>query len=201
MTSLALTCTSKLQDPSYLFTAYLWLFQATTEQTTFVALFLYRLKANPKILRPMLRVASIQSLAFKTASMVGTCFVWIKWQRQATASVPHAFDVLFWITSVRRRCGNRTSCGPWATTSRTGTRSRRSRSTSIPRTARLMSKASKSQAKTTPDTRAVLPVAVWRSKPRLILSPRNRAVLYRSLQRSRHCPYNRSHMQSHVFAV
>ncbi|GAA5988581.1 hypothetical protein JCM11641_004609 [Rhodosporidiobolus odoratus] len=43
----------------------IWLFQATTEQSIFIGLLMYRLKYNPKIVRAVLRFAAIQSFLVK----------------------------------------------------------------------------------------------------------------------------------------
>ncbi|CEH19546.1 hypothetical protein CBOM_06857 [Ceraceosorus bombacis] len=98
--SLAIVLLSKLSDPSFVLTGLLWLFQATTEQTTFVALFMYRLQVSPRILRPMFRVASVQSLVFKMASIAGTIFVWVKWQLHGNGDLYTAYSVIFWIATI-----------------------------------------------------------------------------------------------------
>ncbi|GAK67468.1 uncharacterized protein PAN0_018d5696 [Moesziomyces antarcticus] len=95
--SLALVMCERLQDPSYVITGLLWIFQATTEQTTFVALFMYRLKAPARMLRTVFRIAAVQSIVFKFASIAGTIWMWIKFQRRADGQLYTAWDALYWI--------------------------------------------------------------------------------------------------------
>jgi hypothetical protein len=92
----------KTQDPSFILTGTLWLFQATTEQLTFVALFGYRLEWHPKILRPMLQFAAIQSLLVKMASVVACIVIWFKYQKdeQVLPSYNRAWDVIIWIAAI-----------------------------------------------------------------------------------------------------
>lgn len=98
--SLALVMCERLQDPSYVITGLLWIFQATTEQTTFVALFMYRLKAPARMLRTVFRIAAVQSIVFKFASIAGTIWMWIKFQRKADGQLYTAWDALYWICTV-----------------------------------------------------------------------------------------------------
>ncbi|PWN98626.1 hypothetical protein FA09DRAFT_338468 [Tilletiopsis washingtonensis] len=98
--SLAMTLVYTERDPSFALTGWLWLFQATTEQLTFVSLFLYRLKINPRTLRILFRVSAVQAFACKAASIAGTVYVWAKWQRTATGSRYRAFDVIFFVATV-----------------------------------------------------------------------------------------------------
>lgn len=97
--SLSLVMLERLQDPSFALTGLLWIFQATTEQTCFVALFLYRLEAPVKVLRPLFRISAIQSLVFKFASIGGTVFVWAKYQRGGQSELSHAWTALFWTST------------------------------------------------------------------------------------------------------
>ena len=92
----------KTQDPSFVITGSLWLFQATTEQLTFVALFGYRLEWAPRVLRPMLRIAAVQSLLVKIASIGACIFVWFKYQKssEVVPTYNHAWDVVIWIAAL-----------------------------------------------------------------------------------------------------
>ncbi len=98
--SLSIVMLERLQDPSYALTALLWMYQATTEQTCFIALFLYRLSAPVKLLRPMFRISAVQSLVFKFASIAGTVYVWAKYQRKAHGELSKAWDGLFWTCTI-----------------------------------------------------------------------------------------------------
>lgn len=98
--SLALVMLERLQDPSFALTSVLWMYQATTEQTSFLALFMYRLSVPAKTLRPLFRISAIQSLVFKFASIGGTVFVWSKYQRQGEGDLYRAWDGLFWVCTV-----------------------------------------------------------------------------------------------------
>ncbi|GAA5861434.1 hypothetical protein JCM1840_005368 [Sporobolomyces johnsonii] len=51
--------------PATITIGVIWLFQATTEQSVFVGLLMYRLKYNPKIVRQVLRFAAVQSFFVK----------------------------------------------------------------------------------------------------------------------------------------
>ncbi|KAF6767200.1 hypothetical protein PSEUBRA_003218 [Kalmanozyma brasiliensis GHG001] len=97
--SLSLVMLEKLQDPSFALTGLLWIFQATTEQTCFVALFMYRLSEPVKVLRPLFCVSAVQSLVFKFASIGGTVWVWATYQRHGTSELSHAWTALFWTST------------------------------------------------------------------------------------------------------
>ena len=98
--SLSLVMLERLQDPSFALTGLLWIFQATTEQTVFLALFMYRLSAPAKTLRPLFRASAVQSLVFKFASIAGTVWVWIKYQRQGQGELYRAWDALYWTCTI-----------------------------------------------------------------------------------------------------
>ncbi|KAJ1024106.1 hypothetical protein NDA16_002945 [Ustilago loliicola] len=98
--SLSFVMLERLQDPSFALTGLLWIFQATTEQTVFLSLFLYRLSAPVKVLKPLFKVSAVQSLLFKFASIGGTVWVWIKYQRKGDAELERAWDGLFWICTI-----------------------------------------------------------------------------------------------------
>lgn len=98
--SLSLVMLERQQDPSFALTGLLWIYQATTEQTCFVALFLYRLSAPVKVLRPMFRISAVQSLVFKFASIGGTIWVWAKYQRPSQGELSRAWDGLYWTCTV-----------------------------------------------------------------------------------------------------
>ncbi|SNX87762.1 uncharacterized protein MEPE_06473 [Melanopsichium pennsylvanicum] len=98
--SLSLVMLERLSDPSYALTGLLWIFQATTEQTVFAALFMYRLSAPVRILGPLFGFSAIQSLVFKFASIAATIWVWVKYQKPASAPLYYAWDALYWICTV-----------------------------------------------------------------------------------------------------
>ncbi|KAJ9475838.1 hypothetical protein PHBOTO_005917 [Pseudozyma hubeiensis] len=98
--SLSLVMLERQQDPSFAITGLLWIFQATTEQTVFVALFMYRLEAPVKVLRPLFRASAVQSLVFKFASIGGTVWVWIKYQRHSQGELARAWDGLYWVCTI-----------------------------------------------------------------------------------------------------
>ncbi|KAK0463113.1 uncharacterized protein EV420DRAFT_1639197 [Desarmillaria tabescens] len=54
----------------------LWLFQATTEQSIFIGLLLYRLKYPRRIVEPMLKFAAVQSFVCKTVFLVWLLVWW-----------------------------------------------------------------------------------------------------------------------------
>ncbi|SJL08431.1 uncharacterized protein ARMOST_11795 [Armillaria ostoyae] len=69
----------------------LWLFQATTEQSIFIGLLLYRLKYPRRIVEPTLKFAAVQSFVCKTAFLV-----WLLvWWGLKLAKYHKDFDIAF----------------------------------------------------------------------------------------------------------
>lgn len=101
-TSFVIILLDKTSDPSFILSGSLWLFQATTEQLTFIALFGYRLEWQPRILRPLLKIASIQSMIIKTTSIIACIYIWFKFQKQEiiSASYNHGWDVVLWMAAL-----------------------------------------------------------------------------------------------------
>ncbi|KAJ4490566.1 hypothetical protein J3R30DRAFT_3694241 [Lentinula aciculospora] len=62
---LLLSVLSYTRHPALMGAGNIWLFQATTEQSVFVGLLMYRLDCSPKLTRNVLYFAAIQSLVFK----------------------------------------------------------------------------------------------------------------------------------------
>jgi len=109
ISSFILIMLDRTNDPSFILTGNLWLFQATAEQTTFVALFMYRIFSPAKIVRTLLYISSLQSLIVKMASTVGTIYVFARWQINAhykdinpniDGKLQITWQVLFWIAIV-----------------------------------------------------------------------------------------------------
>jgi hypothetical protein len=92
----------KTHDPSLFLTANLWLFQATTEQVTFLALFGYRLNWSPRLLRPLLRFTSIQTLVLKMVSVIAIVYVWFTFQKDIKDKDGYAvaYDVVIWLATI-----------------------------------------------------------------------------------------------------
>lgn len=90
----------RTRDPSFVLSGLIWVFQATTEQTTFIALAGYRLKWSPSIVRLLLRISAVQSLVFKLAAIAGSTYVWGKWQSSETSSYGIANSIVIWIVTV-----------------------------------------------------------------------------------------------------
>ncbi|KAJ3999701.1 hypothetical protein F5050DRAFT_879378 [Lentinula boryana] len=62
---LILSVLARTGHPALIAAGEIWLFQATTEQTVFIGLFMYRLRAPLRWTRDMLRFGAIQSFLFK----------------------------------------------------------------------------------------------------------------------------------------
>lgn len=100
--AIILTCVmlERTQDPSFLSTAIVWLFQATTEQTTFVSLIMYRLRFRPDIVTKWLYFSAVQTLACKFASSI-YLFVWLGLkQRQDTSQLGLAWSAILVIAVI-----------------------------------------------------------------------------------------------------
>ncbi|KAK0478774.1 hypothetical protein IW261DRAFT_186261 [Armillaria novae-zelandiae] len=69
----------------------LWLFQATTEQSIFIGLFLYRLKYPKRVVQPVLKFAAVQSFICKMGFLV-----WLLvWWGSKLAKYHKDFDIAF----------------------------------------------------------------------------------------------------------
>ncbi|WVF70462.1 hypothetical protein IAT40_005252 [Kwoniella sp. CBS 6097] len=74
--SFTVTVFEYTQSMTYLISAVIWLFQATTEQPTFLGLLGYRLDWNAKTVSRILKFASVQTFVLKSASAIGLMVYW-----------------------------------------------------------------------------------------------------------------------------
>ncbi|CEH16947.1 hypothetical protein CBOM_03029 [Ceraceosorus bombacis] len=99
--SFTIILVDRRHDPAYLCCGLAWLFQATTEQTTFIGLFMYRMcPSRPRMVRHWLHFAAIQGLIAKLAATGLTLWVWAKWQRFDSTAIGRAYTVILWIAMV-----------------------------------------------------------------------------------------------------
>ncbi|PRP75987.1 hypothetical protein PROFUN_01703 [Planoprotostelium fungivorum] len=93
-----------LEDPSFISTGAAWLLQATTEQTTFVALFMYRMKIHMRWVQRLLYISALQSLLFKMFSTALTTYYWAQYQRFPESSTKPAtvwaWNFMFWTATL-----------------------------------------------------------------------------------------------------
>ncbi|GFZ50808.1 hypothetical protein JCM24511_08566 [Saitozyma sp. JCM 24511] len=88
------------QSPAIGSTAIIWLFQATTEQATFVGLLGYRMRWDPRKTSLLLKIAALQTLVVKCASAVGVLVSWGVTERQYHGPVSIGWSVIVWTLSV-----------------------------------------------------------------------------------------------------
>ncbi|KAK8865951.1 hypothetical protein IAR55_001100 [Kwoniella newhampshirensis] len=88
------------QSMTYLISAVVWLFQATTEQLTFVALIGYRLDWDGRVVGRMLKIAAIQTFVFKSASAIGLIVYWGLHQDYTYRSVDKAWTAMVFIIAM-----------------------------------------------------------------------------------------------------
>ncbi|WVR05902.1 hypothetical protein IAU60_002928 [Kwoniella sp. DSM 27419] len=98
--SLGVTTVEMTQNPRYMLSCVLWLFQATTEQPTFVGLMGYRLGWNKRIVAQILKISSIQTFVFKAASAIAILVYWGVHQRRQFGPIDTVWTVFVWIISI-----------------------------------------------------------------------------------------------------
>ncbi|KAK4688064.1 hypothetical protein P7C73_g2064, partial [Tremellales sp. Uapishka_1] len=88
--SFTVTCFEYTEDPSFIGSAVIWLFQATTEQPTFVGL----LGSN------ILKFAAIQTFVVKTASAIGIIVYWGVYQNRTYQPIDKAWTAMVFIIAI-----------------------------------------------------------------------------------------------------
>ncbi|WRT64160.1 uncharacterized protein IL334_001089 [Kwoniella shivajii] len=98
--SFTVTVFEYTQSMTYLISAVIWLFQATTEQPTFIGLLGYRLDWDPRAVSIILKVAAIQTSIFKSASAIGLMVYWGIHQNYAYRSMDKAWTAMVFIIAI-----------------------------------------------------------------------------------------------------
>ncbi|WWC58717.1 uncharacterized protein I303_101261 [Kwoniella dejecticola CBS 10117] len=98
--SFTVTVFEYTQSMSYLCSAIIWLFQATTEQPTFVGLLGYRLEWNPRTVSKILKIASLQTFILKSASAIALIAYWGVHQNYSYNSVDRAWTAMVFIIAI-----------------------------------------------------------------------------------------------------
>ncbi|WVF70458.1 hypothetical protein IAT40_005248 [Kwoniella sp. CBS 6097] len=98
--SLGVTTLEYTQNPCYMLSGIIWLFQATTEQPTFIGLMGYRLKWRKETVAWILKVSSIQTFVFKAASALALLVYWGLHQNYTYRSMDIAWTVFVWIIAI-----------------------------------------------------------------------------------------------------
>jgi hypothetical protein len=104
LTIFATACTISLievtQSTTFLKAAFIWLFQATTEQPIFVGLMGYRLGWNARAMGHTLKAAALQAWVCKSISAIALLILWGIEQRFTFRAINYAWSALLWITCV-----------------------------------------------------------------------------------------------------
>ncbi|OCF34054.1 hypothetical protein I316_04401 [Kwoniella heveanensis BCC8398] len=98
--SLGVTTLEYTQNPCYMLSGIVWLFQATTEQPTFVGLMGYRLKWRKETVAWILKISSIQTFVFKAASAVALLVYWGLHQNYTYRSMDIVWTAFVWIIAI-----------------------------------------------------------------------------------------------------
>nr|XP_019015063.1 uncharacterized protein I206_01151 [Kwoniella pini CBS 10737]OCF53844.1 hypothetical protein I206_01151 [Kwoniella pini CBS 10737] len=98
--SFTVTVFEYTQSMSYLCSAIIWLFQATTEQPTFIGLLGYRLDWEPRTVSRILKIASLQTFIFKSASAIALIAYWGVHQNYSYNSVDRAWTAMVFIIAI-----------------------------------------------------------------------------------------------------
>ena len=85
---------------TFMLSGVIWLCQATTEQPTFLGLYMYRMARPSPFVANLLRVAAVQTLIFKVASAVGVIVVWTIHQKTVFQSIDAAWSAMVFTISV-----------------------------------------------------------------------------------------------------
>ncbi|WVQ82767.1 hypothetical protein IAT38_004899 [Cryptococcus sp. DSM 104549] len=98
--SITVTMFEYTQSMSYLVSAVIWLFQATTEQPTFFGLLGYRLGWNEKSVAWLLKFAALQTFVLKSASAIALIAYWGIHQNYSYNSMDRAWTAVVFIIAV-----------------------------------------------------------------------------------------------------
>ncbi|WWC58712.1 uncharacterized protein I303_101256 [Kwoniella dejecticola CBS 10117] len=98
--SLGVTTMEYTQNPTFMLSGIIWLFQATTEQPTFVGLMGYRLKWKKETVAIILKVSAIQTFVFKAASATALLVYWALHQRFNYNSIDYVWSIFVWIIAI-----------------------------------------------------------------------------------------------------
>ncbi|KAJ7496695.1 hypothetical protein FB451DRAFT_1208433 [Mycena latifolia] len=96
---LIIVALQETQHPALGVLALLWIFHATTEQSLFIALIMYRLRYSKSLVQGFLYFSAVQSFLFKFAVSI-YLYVWwgVKLARNHEKAIDVAFSVLFFLT-------------------------------------------------------------------------------------------------------
>nr|XP_019049243.1 hypothetical protein I302_03024 [Kwoniella bestiolae CBS 10118]OCF28173.1 hypothetical protein I302_03024 [Kwoniella bestiolae CBS 10118] len=98
--SLGVTTNEYTQNPTFMLSGIIWLFQATTEQPTFIGLMGYRLKWKKETVALILKISSIQTFVFKAASALALLVYWGLHQNFNYNSIDLVWSVFVWIIAI-----------------------------------------------------------------------------------------------------
>ncbi|WWC86258.1 uncharacterized protein L201_001131 [Kwoniella dendrophila CBS 6074] len=98
--SLGVTAVEYTQNPTYMLSGLIWLFQATTEQPTFIGLIGYRLKWKKETVAIILKVSAIQTFVFKAASALALLIYWGLHQNFHYNSIDYVWSIFVWIIAI-----------------------------------------------------------------------------------------------------
>ncbi|WVQ97456.1 hypothetical protein IAU59_004569 [Kwoniella sp. CBS 9459] len=98
--SLGVTTLEYTQNPCYMLSGIIWLFQATTEQPTFIGMMGYRLKWRKETVAWILKISSIQTFIFKAASAVALLVYWGLHQNYTYRPMDIAWTAFVWIIAI-----------------------------------------------------------------------------------------------------
>ncbi|OCF55462.1 hypothetical protein L486_06946 [Kwoniella mangroviensis CBS 10435] len=98
--SFTVTVFEYTQSMSYLISAVIWLFQATTEQPTFFGLLGYRLDWDRRTVSRILKIAAVQTFIFKSASAIGLVVYWEVHQNYSYRPMDKAWNSMVFILAI-----------------------------------------------------------------------------------------------------
>ncbi|WVQ62172.1 uncharacterized protein L199_000310 [Kwoniella botswanensis] len=98
--SLGVTTNEYTQNPTFMLSGIIWLFQATTEQPTFIGLMGYRLKWKKETVALILKISSVQTFIFKAASALALLVYWGLHQNFNYNSIDRVWSVFVWIIAI-----------------------------------------------------------------------------------------------------
>ncbi|WWD09406.1 hypothetical protein V865_007529 [Kwoniella europaea PYCC6329] len=98
--SFTVTVFEYTQSMSYLISAVIWLFQATTEQPTFFGLLGYRLDWDRRMVSRILKIAAVQTFIFKSASAIALVVYWGVHQNYSYRPMDRAWTSMVFILAI-----------------------------------------------------------------------------------------------------
>ncbi|RXK42465.1 hypothetical protein M231_00019 [Tremella mesenterica] len=98
--SFTVTMFEYTESMSFFISAVIWLFQATTEQFTFIGLLGYRLEWRVRTTSSLLKLASVQSLLTKSASAIALLVFWGLKQRTMYRPIDVVWTALLWFVAI-----------------------------------------------------------------------------------------------------